>query len=195
MIKNLLQSSISLNALVDDLKQNKISIHQLTKGFKLNIVHHNNDANLNYLIFHLNQLDIIKLEIFENMENCKTHIDYGLKIEHSNGFIIIDTYWTMQNIKSTNSLIKGLLAPIYLTALYDKLYFNGSLVGNVTTTKAFEAIRENSQANCIDPIYASIDVPLLMGNSFRVYFNNKDKFNDLSSSNISNLLDLACLND
>lgn len=193
MIKNLIKSSISLSALIDDLKKENTTIHQLTKEFNLNIIHHNNDANLNYLIFHLKQLDIIKLEIFENIDKCKMHIDYGLKIEHSNGFILIDTYWTMQSIKSTNNLIKGLLAPIYLTALYDKLYFKGELVGNVTTTKAFEVIRDNSQYYCVDKIYASVDVPTLMGNSFRVYFNNKERFNDLSQENITDLLEQASL--
>tara|TARA_Y100001960_G_C14585423_1_gene782899 strand:- start:500 stop:850 length:351 start_codon:yes stop_codon:yes gene_type:complete len=115
------------------------------------------------------------------MESCKTHIDYGLKIEHSNGFITIDAYWTMESIKTTNNLIIGLIAPIYLTGLYDKLYFNKQLVGNVTTTKVFELIRENSQVNLTEQIYASVSVPDIMGNAFRIYFNNKEFFNDLST--------------
>lgn len=174
MNKEINNKDISLYELsaISDLNSvsdfSSIIMSTLTSQKNLTVNHRNTNANISNILLKINQGDITKIIIFENSDTCSINPKFGVRIITSNGTININTNWMMNTNINTAYLVTGLLAPIFLAGMPDKLYFNDIFIGE-TTCKAYLFLKDFVESNSIINVTSKVKVTETIAHAYRTY--------------------------
>lgn len=85
-------------------------------------------GNLNDIIHHLDPAQVLKVEVFDNTKRHDFKTFFGVSIETPAGRLIIQAEWCLWQQMRGYEVVSGLLAPLYLAGLQDKVVFNGDFL-------------------------------------------------------------------